>query len=197
MIDFSKLIPLYLEPHRHYHNLQHIHAMLRELHDIRFKIKPFNWYHVTMAIWYHDAYYDPLAPDGLNEIMSRDLYISHHGLTVPEVTDSIEHLIMSTGCHAHTQKVTEVNQIFLDLDMHFMGLGPVRYNRNIMNIEREYLDAGISFEQYRKGRVIFLKSLLERYKNDDSIFYTDYFREKYSGQAKINILTELNTLVDP
>ena len=50
-----------MEPHRYYHNLQHIHDML--LND--------NLIINGLTIWYHDAIYDPKRND--NEERSAEL----------------------------------------------------------------------------------------------------------------------------
>src|SRR5689334_5356320 len=54
---FERLRTAYREPHRHYHNLSHIADML-DVIDRLHALTP-NPHIVRLAVWYHDAIYDP------------------------------------------------------------------------------------------------------------------------------------------
>ena len=59
----------YAEPHRAYHTQAHVDAMLAGLQELgEMIVHPAA---VELAIWYHDAVYDPAAAD--NEARSADL----------------------------------------------------------------------------------------------------------------------------
>src|SRR4051794_22476684 len=63
---FDRLVAAYSEPHRHYHNLEHIAEMLRVVDRLsKFAADPDA---VRLAVWFHDAVYDPRAKD--NEKLS-------------------------------------------------------------------------------------------------------------------------------
>ena len=58
---FDRLIAAYQEPHRHYHNIEHIAEMLKiagKLSD-----QATNLPAIQLAVWFHDAIYDPKAKD--------------------------------------------------------------------------------------------------------------------------------------
>jgi len=66
---YDRLLELYSEPHRHYHNAQHITDCLKEFDSVRDAAQePLA---VELAIWFHDAIYNPRAGD--NEERSAEL----------------------------------------------------------------------------------------------------------------------------
>ena len=66
---YERLAAAYGEPHRQYHNRQHIAECLREFDEIRDLCQ--NAPALEFGIWFHDAIYDPTASD--NEEKSADL----------------------------------------------------------------------------------------------------------------------------
>ena len=67
---FNKLIATYSEKQRAYHTLQHLYECLVLLDLIRADLK--DAHAVELAIWFHDAVYDPQAKD--NELKSAELF---------------------------------------------------------------------------------------------------------------------------
>ena len=64
--SYERITAMYAEPHRHYHNRQHIADCLTEFDHVReVAVEPDA---VEFAIWFHDALYDPCAGD--NEALS-------------------------------------------------------------------------------------------------------------------------------
>jgi predicted metal-dependent HD superfamily phosphohydrolase len=70
---YEALKTLYQEPHRAYHNLQHIKECLALSGRVR-EVAAVTEV-LTFAIWYHDAIYDPKAKN--NEERSADLFAEH------------------------------------------------------------------------------------------------------------------------
>ena len=58
---YETLTRAYAELHRHYHNQQHIADCLAEFDAVRLLAK--QPYAVELALWFHDAVYDPKAAD--------------------------------------------------------------------------------------------------------------------------------------
>ena len=64
------LVRAYSEPHRHYHNLAHVHDCLNYLATLR-DLSARERQTLEHAIWWHDAIYEPSRSD--NEERSADL----------------------------------------------------------------------------------------------------------------------------
>lgn len=62
------LVARYREPHRRYHGVAHLAAVLRTLDEL-LAPEPASPA-VRFAAWFHDAVYDPTAPAGANEAAS-------------------------------------------------------------------------------------------------------------------------------
>jgi len=58
---YDDLVERYSEPHRHYHDLRHVSRCLMELDEARSQAD--NPFEVELAIWFHDAVYDPRRSD--------------------------------------------------------------------------------------------------------------------------------------
>ena len=88
---------MYSEPHRYYHNLLHIEDCLGEFD--RAKQLATDPTAVELAIWFHDAVYDPRAADNeersaeLAKAWLSDLHASD------ALTDSVGRLVLATKSH--------------------------------------------------------------------------------------------------
>lgn len=102
----ANLSTLYSEPHRKYHNLQHIHYCLRQAKEVLGAAVPLGIHH---AIWFHDAVYDPYAAKGTNENNSFSLYDSyyHSSRTEPFFPEALA-CIEATKCYDDTSKIDEL-----------------------------------------------------------------------------------------
>lgn len=169
----------YAEPHRKYHTGTHIMEMLTLFMD-RFDSDPrldeFTKRALILAIWYHDAIYDPRRPD--NEHQSA-LLVGENPNYPQILVEATQRLIESTALH-HPRSLDE--KILSDLDLAILGSSSERYDEYADQIREEY--HFVPFEVYRKKRSDILWSFLKRNK----IFFhlTDL-----EWQARSNICGEL------
>lgn len=165
---------------RYYHTLQHLQHIYKELENIKLTS------HFEFAIFYHDIIYDVKRND--NEAQSA--LLAKKRLTELKVDDMLQEkvfkLILETASH---EASSEENSLFLDADLAILGSSPKIYRQYLQNVRKEY--ALYSDRTYVSGRKKVLKSFLQK----ERIYRSNYFHEKYEHQAKVNIESELNSLL--
>lgn len=177
------LLTRYNEPHRAYHNLKHVVSMLNELNKLS-SVPDRSL--VALAIWFHDAIYDPMAKD--NEEASAQLAeekIVEIGLP-SWVGNKVFDLIIATK---HETRPTDLaTQILVDLDL--MGLGKSReeFEANGERIRVEY--KSVTEAAFRLARAKIFQAFLNR----PSIYSTVLFRDKYESSARANLKRAIDKL---
>lgn len=141
----------YQEPHRNYHSLEHIAAMLHAgrhwaLDDAQ-----------IAAIWFHDAIYDPRAHD--NEDRSAALAgerLRTAGWPAAEV-ERVQQIVLDTKHHRPSARgAAEV----LDLDLMSLASPWPEFARNTARIREEY--AHVADADFAAGRRAFFAAMLQR-----------------------------------
>ena len=184
---FQQLVQLYSSKNRHYHNLNHLQALLELLAQYRNQVASPKT--VGLAIWYHDAIYTPSQKN--NEEKSAELAEKH--LTAlgedPTVISNCYKLILATKNHTVPDGLDTFDARFLlDIDLSILAAPRTAYLEYTRQIRREY-NLYPSF-LYRKGR----KKVLEHFLNMTHIYKTQLFREQFEQQARDNIGYEILTL---
>jgi predicted metal-dependent HD superfamily phosphohydrolase len=178
---FADLAARYAEPARHYHNLDHVRAVLEAIIflDRRADDQPA----LRFAAWFHDAVYDPRAGD--NEEKSASLAENVlDSLEVPKaVRSETARLILLTKTHlAGADDLA--GQVLVDADLAILGAAEEAYDCYAGAIRREY--AWVSEEQYRTGRC----QVLERFLQRPRIYATKEAFERWEEQARRNLRRE-------
>lgn len=178
---YTKLIELYSEPHRAYHNLSHINMLLDEHREIECQ-----HLELELAIWFHDAIYNPRAKD--NEDRSATLAfnsIIDFGLSIG-MANQVEKLIMATK-HVELPK-DDAARLLVDLDLMSLGGSEAEFDVNSAAIRKEY--EHVPLADYCKERCRILQSFLDR----PTIYSTRLFQEKYEESARANLRREIARL---
>lgn len=127
------------EPHRHYHSQSHIDALLALLADKRPVFS--NPDAVEIAIWFHDAIYQPGRSDNERESAAL-MRATLGGLIDPYVLTTAETIILATESHAIIETadplVTADTLLFLDFDMSVLGATAERYDCYAEGVRKEY-----------------------------------------------------------
>jgi predicted metal-dependent HD superfamily phosphohydrolase len=185
---FNEIEKKYSARSRHYHNLQHIQALLELSQQYAHVLTDKDV--VDFAIFYHDIIYNVLRKD--NEQRSAGLAVKRlHALHVPEEkAEQVKIFIEATQKHIVTETVSNKAdlELFLDFDMSILAApwnDYLQYTQQIRKEYRLYPD-----KLYIPGRKQFLQQCLKA----DFIFHTAIFREKYEVVARENIRMELSLL---
>jgi len=180
---FAEILARHTEPHRRYHGLPHLAALFALL-DAHAPSAPLS---SRLAVWYHDAIYDPRAAD--NEAQSATLAREHlRGLGADQACiDETVALIEATRDHWSGPSLG-AGDYFLDADIAILGAPPHLYDRYAADVRAEY--AWAPDELYRAGRVRFLDGARARAR----IFRTDAFEHAFAAAARDNMRRERATL---
>lgn len=117
-----KLLALYAEHQRYYHNSQHMAelAQLFEDEEIRGLIR--NPTTVALSIFFHDAIYQPTSHD--NEEKSEQLFqqFAAECSLGPAITETVSRYILATKRHTEVDTRGDCDlDLFLDLDLAILG----------------------------------------------------------------------------
>ena len=181
---YQFIMAAYTEGHRHYHNQQHLAECLREWTLGRHLSA---WPAlVELALWFHDAVYDPTASD--NEESSADLardWCEAAGLSV-SVAATVSRLVMATK--SHLPEGDPDASLVVDVDLSILGRDPKRFAEYEAGIRQEY--GWVSEEVFSVKRAAILRGFLAR----DFIFANSWFRQRYESQARTNLSDSLRRL---
>jgi len=144
---------------------------------------------LEMALWFHDAIYDPRAKD--NEEESARL-AEKHLLTAGAPTgfiESVRALVLAT--RHHDPSLHRDAPIMVDIDLSILGKPRGRFDEYERQIRHEY--DWVPEPAFRTGRSAILQAFLAR----PHLYATDLFRDKYEVLARENLAHSLHALRDP
>lgn len=179
---FDRLVEAYSQPHRHYHTLEHVGEVLRVAGRLKGDAA------VQLAVWYHDAVYDPRAKD--NEARSGELAereLAALGLPAG-VTKLVGDLVRSTAHFDGPTLAGPSFDVLHDADLAILGAGEARYARYAADVRKEY--AWVPEADYRVGRRKVLETFLAR----PRIFRTEVLFTEGEEAARRNLAAEMAAL---
>ena len=175
---------MYSEPHRRYHNVRHIEDCLSEFDRARQVAKDPTA--VELAIWFHDAIYDPLASD--NEERSAELakdWLAKANAS-EAVADAVGRLVLATQCHDASPQTDAA--LLIDVDLSILGQSPDRFWEYEQQIREEY--AWVPAAVFARKRAEVLQGFLAR----PRLYSTEVIHEKLEAQARINLRASIDKL---
>jgi predicted metal-dependent HD superfamily phosphohydrolase len=186
---FDVLAAAHSAPERHYHNLEHLAEMFR----VAGRLAPNtpDPAAVQLAIWFHDAVYDPRAKD--NEARSAELAVDLLGpIGVPgAIIERVARLVRATAHLASPDAPPDADTAtLLDADLAILGAAEERYTRYAADIRKEY--AWVPEAEYRKGRAAVLAAFLAR----PRIYFHRIMFEEGEARARANLERERKALAD-
>lgn len=181
---YAELVRHYCEPHRAYHNCQHLDECLRVRRLINAACHaPAE---VDLALWFHDALYDPLRSD--NERRSAqwlDDVARDNGLG-DEVRSRLHGLIMVTRHDGAPASADEA--VLVDTDLAILGASAERFEEYDRQVRREY--RYVPLFVYRRKRCQVLEGFLAR----ERIYATAPYFDAFEQQARVNLARAIDRL---
>jgi predicted metal-dependent HD superfamily phosphohydrolase len=181
------LLAAWSDPARRYHDVRHLEDCLARLDDLQVDAATRDL--LEMALWFHDAVYDPRATD--NE--ERSAGWAAEALAAAGVptaaANEVARLVRLTREHGPASD--EAGRLMCDIDLSILG-GPVEaFDAYERRIRAEY--AWVPEEAFRHGRTRILEGLLRR----DPLFQTATFQRRFESSARANLRRALAALAGP
>ena len=183
-----ELLRRWAEPHRRYHNTMHLREVLQALEMMRDGADvPIA---VRCAAYWHDAVYDPTAPD--NELCSAALAAAALGRLnlAPQLIGDVTRLILLTTSHAPAPDDMD-GALLCDADLAVLAATAERYDAYAAAVRQEY--AHLDDDAFCRGRAAVLHALLDR----SRLFSTVVGQRRWERAARHNLQAELDRLSSP
>ncbi len=181
------IIARYAEPHRHYHTLDHLRAMLTAIDELADHATDIDA--VRYAAFFHDAIYAVDRAD--NEERSADLArdVLESLDAAPELVDEVVRLVLLT--RGHDSEAGDANgAVLCDADLVVLGGDAASYAAYTTAVRTEY--AHVPDDLFRAGRAGVLRALA----NQPVLYRTPTARARYEERARVNLAAELAQLTD-
>lgn len=175
------LAACHTEPHRHYHTMEHITAVLRHLVDLNAATPT-----ARLAAFFHDAVYDPTRAD--NETQSAELAREVLQAVDRPEADDVAAIVIATAKHELPAGAPRETAAFLDADLAILAARPDVYQTYCSNVRAEY--GHVSDADFRSGR----KAILEGFLTRDHLFFTTAGQAKFEVSARANLRREIASL---
>jgi predicted metal-dependent HD superfamily phosphohydrolase len=181
------LLSRWSEPHRHYHTLDHLAAVLTVIDEHADRAPDPSA--VRLAAWFHDAVYDPRRVD--NEEASALLAEAKlPTLSVPAGTVAeVARLVRLTASHDPLPGDRN-GELLSDADLAILAADPAAYLAYTQAIREEY--AYLPDVTFATGRAGVLQALLGL----PRLFHTPALRDRWQEPARRNLTRELASLRD-
>lgn len=178
----AALLARWCEPHRRYHDLGHLAAVLAHVDELATYATDIEA--VRLSAWFHDGVYDPQAPD--NE--ERSAWLAARVLTelrvAPQQVDEVARLVRLTATHDPVEEDRD-GAVLCDADLAVLASGADDYARYVAAVREEY--AHVDDAAFAAGRAAVLRSLLDR----PALFRTAHGRTAWEAVARDNVTREL------
>ncbi len=182
----ERLLQRYHEPHRRYHDVNHLRQVLITIDELA---DDQDLFLVRLAAWFHDAVYDIPARELTNEESSARLAVrelSRAGLEQEDLTQ-VSRLVRITAIHVPGARDPE-GELLCDADLAVLAGSPEEYARYVDAVRAEY--AAVPEEQFLAARFEVLTELNKR-----QLFRTGKGQQLVAA-ARRNLEAEIARLAD-
>ena len=185
--QFRRLKAQYSQPWRVYHRLRHLRRMFRVWREAEGELAVEDAQAVALAVWFHDAVYDPQRSDNETEsAREAEARLALLGVSAGR-QERVCRMILATA--THEAEGDPDTALLLDLDLSILGAAPAVYQAYARGIRREY--AHVDDHAFRTGRL----RVLERFLVRQTIYMTGALAERLEARARRNLEREIELLV--
>jgi predicted metal-dependent HD superfamily phosphohydrolase len=184
----AELMSAWSEPQRHYYDQRHLRECLalwarRRAHSPRAG-------EVAIALWFHDAIYDPQASS--NELSSA-AWAARSLVRAGAESDTaqrVHDLVMATQHDASAALGASLDaQLLVDIDLSILGSPAERFQRYDQDVRKEY--AWVPGVRYQEARAQVLQSFLDR----PRLYNGEHAVALLEAQARINLAAALTSTI--
>ena len=181
--EWAAVIAAWSEPHRRYHDLTHLAAVLGLVAALPGAADPDA---VRLAAWYHDVAYDPQRTDN-EQLSAARARVGLRGLVPDARVDEVERLVLLTA--GHDPASDDANgAVLCDADLAVLAGPPDAYATYASAVRTEY--GHLSDAEFTAGRIAVLEHLLGL----PALYRTPQAARMWSERAAANITAELSLL---
>ena len=174
---FIQLSEAYQQPHRAYHNANHVNEVLAVFGKVRHLAK--HPKEIELAIWFHDAIYDTASSTNEKDSAQWAKAFVESNDGNGDAAQRVYRLIMLTASHCGADTIDEA--IMLDSDLCILGSDEGSYNAYEQQIRAEY--SWVPDLVFYEKRQQVMKQIADQ----DRIFKTDHFYHQYERAARLNL----------
>ncbi len=182
--EWAALVAAWSEPHRRYHGLAHLAAVLGLVGQLAGAAA--DPAAVRLAAWYHDAVYDPDRDDN-EQVSAERARAGLRGLVPDERVDEVARLVLLTA--GHSPEPGDANgAVLCDADLSVLAGPPEAYAAYASAVREEY--AHLSDEEFTAGRIAVLERLLAL----PLLYRLPAVADEWAPRARANLTAELALL---
>jgi predicted metal-dependent HD superfamily phosphohydrolase len=182
--EWAALVAAWSEPHRRYHGLAHLAAVLGLVRELAGGAA--DPAAVALAAWYHDAVYDPERDDN-EQVSAERARAGLRGLVSDERVDEVARLVLLTA--GHSPEAGDANgAVLCDADLAVLAGPPDAYAAYASAVREEY--GHLSDEEFTAGRIAVLEHLLAL----PLLYRLPAVADVWTPRARANLTAELTLL---
>lgn len=182
--EWAALVAAWSEPHRRYHGLAHLAAVLGLVGELAATATDPDA--VRLAAWYHDVVYDPQRSDN-EQVSAERARAGLRGLVSDERLDEVERLVLLTAGHDPAPGDAD-GAVLCDADLAVLAGPPEAYAAYASAVREEYGHLGDA--EFTAGRIGVLEHLLAL----PALYRTPEASRRWAERATANLTAELALL---
>jgi predicted metal-dependent HD superfamily phosphohydrolase len=182
--EWAALVAAWTEPHRRYHDLSHLAAVLGLVGELDPAAS--DPAAVRLAAWYHDAVYDPTRSDN-EQVSAQRARAGLRGLVPDGRVDAVERLVLVTAGHDPDPGDADA-AVLCDADLAVLAGPPDAYAAYASAVREEYRH--LSDEVFTAGRIAVLEQLLAL----PALYRLPAVAAEWTPRARANLTAELTLL---